>query len=69
MLHARLPAAPSCACELTTHATAHTQACGAGRRAAKAASLLEASGYSGLKIFKEGWTGWAAAGLPQEKGE
>ncbi|KIY98858.1 hypothetical protein MNEG_9104 [Monoraphidium neglectum] len=42
-------------------------ACGAGRRAARAADLLEAAGYGDLKVFKAGWTGWKAEGRPEEK--
>jgi hypothetical protein len=44
-----------------------SQACGAGRRAARAADLLEAAGYGDLKVFKAGWTGWKAEGRPEEK--
>jgi rhodanese-related sulfurtransferase len=49
--------------------THKTQACGAGRRAARAAALLADAGYENLRLFKEGFTGWKAAGLPVEKGE
>lgn len=44
------------------------QACGAGRRASRAAVLLESAGFSNLRLFKDGWTGWKATGLPQEGG-
>ena len=44
------------------------QACGAGRRAARAAGLLEAAGFTGLKVFKAGWAGWKEEGRPVETG-
>lgn len=43
------------------------QACGAGRRAARAAELLEAAGFGDLKVYRAGWTAWLAEGRPVEK--
>ncbi len=46
------------------------QACGAGRRAAAAAALLEGAGVGAqrLRLFRGGWAEWKAAGLPEEAG-
>jgi 3-mercaptopyruvate sulfurtransferase SseA len=43
------------------------QACGAGRRAARAATLLSEAGYTAVKVFKDGMKGWTAQGLPVAK--
>ncbi|GBF89756.1 hypothetical protein Rsub_02926 [Raphidocelis subcapitata] len=42
-------------------------ACGAGRRAARAAALLSEAGYTGVKVFRDGMKGWTAEGLAVEK--
>ncbi|KAI8476774.1 MAG: Rhodanese-like domain-containing protein [Monoraphidium minutum] len=42
-------------------------ACAAGRRAARAADLLSAAGFTDLSVFKPGWSQWKEDGRPVEK--